>query len=345
MAPLALLRRTVDDFLGPADRRFFSTGYRRVGYDFGAVFVDVRDGSDGSLSTRVGLTYPEDWSKKSEGVIQRPHLSTVDAIVLGIQMSELCLVQAFDLDLEQRRRMWVRAVRIRAGLAPEEELGEVGISVRLMETRVDQGPNAVSVVVSQIGSMRVRCEVVHAGSGGVQVGSARYANPAELLGAADTRYYGAGFTRGGHHIDNLVLDVPARTATAAVTVIPADAAEGVEGAYQPATTPVDCFVTGLQLAQVLLYEMDSMERATSNTLWMRATAIDMTEPHREVADRLPLTTSLRNVDLIEMNGGVWRTADIVAHLGSIRFTCAVTHQLPRGSEARLGSTTKERDQS
>ncbi len=107
-----------------------------------------------------------------------------------------------------------------------------------------------------------------------------------------------------------------------------NADQGIEGAYQPRATAVDAFVTGLQLGQVLLYELDSMRRGASNTLWMRNTHMTLTEPGDDLIERVPLTTAIENPKLIEMSGGVWRTADIVAELGGTRFTCAVTHQLP-----------------
>jgi hypothetical protein len=88
----------------------------------------------------------------------------------------------------------------------------------------------------------------------------------------------------------------------------------------------------MQLAQILLYELDSMMRVSSNTLWMRSTAIDVAGPGRPVAERLRMTTSLRGVDLLAMSGGVWRTAEIVARLGAIAFTCSVTHRLPAGPD-------------
>lgn len=328
-------RTRIEEFLGPADQRFFSSGYRRVDYRFGEVSANVHDGSQATLSTQASLRYPGNWSSKS-GVALRPHLSTVDAIVLGVQMSELCLTRAFSLNQEQRRRMWVRSIRIKAGTAPAEQLDEVQIAARLTETRGDQDGVMASVVTTQIGTMRTRCEVLHsaAAAGPASAvtdpaGAARYADPAELLGPPGARYYGTGFSRGGQDMEDIVLDLPERAASAAVTVTPADAADqGIEGAYQPGITPVDCFVTCMQLAQVLLYELDSVKRAHSNTLWMRSTAISLGAPRRPAAERLHLATSLRDVGLLMIKDVEWRTASVSARLGAISVTCALAHQLP-----------------
>ncbi|RLK55086.1 AvrD family protein [Actinokineospora cianjurensis] len=322
-------RPTVDDYLGDGDKRFFSAGYRRVGYHFGPVTTEVATARDAAVRTTVGLTYPTDWSKKSAGVDLRPHLSTIDAILFGVGLAELCVVSAFGADDEARRAMWVRRVRIRAGQSPEEDLRQLPLSARLTETAAEPGGlSTVSTVDCQVGSMRVRCELVHAG-GAVRPGKDQYDGPDALLGPAADRYYGTGFARVRHSLEDLSLDVPNTAAEATVRWEPSDATAGVEGAYQPAPTMVEAFATGLQLAQVLLYEMDGMRRSGSNTLWMRSTTLTATRPAGGTGP-LALRTTLANTGLIEMNGGVWRTADIHTDLAGIRFTCAVAHALPRG---------------
>ncbi|GGS37343.1 AvrD family protein [Actinokineospora fastidiosa] len=317
-----LARATVDDYLGDGAKRFFSAGYRRVDYAFGPVTVSVRAADDATVATTVGLAYPVDWSKKTASADLRPHLSTIDAILLGVQLAELCLVSAFRPDPAAHRAMWVRRIKIRAGRAPEEDLGELPLGARLRGTS-----DGVSVVDGQVGAMRVRCEVVH-GGGDVHIGRAEYAHPDVLLGPASQRYYGSGFATAVHRIDALAVDVPTLTASGVVRLDQSTADQGIEGAYSPAPTTVDAFATGLQLAQILLYEHDSMRRSESNTLWMRSTVLDVPRPDRPMADALPLTTTLRDPALIDMDGGRWRTAQIHCDLAGITFTCAVAHALP-----------------
>jgi hypothetical protein len=319
---IELIRRTVDDYLGPAESRFFSAGYRRVDYGFGDVSVD-----QSRVTTTLRLGYPANWSKKSAHGALPPHLSTVDAILLGAQLTELSVTTAFGLTAEQRRQMWLDRVEIRAGSSPDEVLDQVPVTATLKNTTDHPGGRARSTVDVTVGRMRIRCFAVHDRAGAAPL-AGRHLDIEALLGPAATRYYGTGFTQGGHRIDELSVDVEHLRATGSVTAFVADADQGIEGAYQPRATPVDCFVTGLQLGQVLLYELDSMRRGTSNTLWMRNTVMTMTEPADDLIERVPLTTAIEEPRLIEMSGGVWRTADIVAELGATRFTCSVTHQLP-----------------
>ncbi len=323
MSSLELIRHTVDDFLGPAEKRFFASGYRRVDYGFGEVGVD-RTG----IATTLRLGYPADWSKKAaaKGALP-PHLSTVDGILLGAQLTELCLTATYRLTAAQRQLIWLQDIRIRAGSTPDEMLDQVPATATLAETVNYPGGRSRSTVDIRVGRMRIRCAAVH-DTAVANPAHGRHRDPEAMLGPAASRYYATGFVRGGHRVDELSVDADGLRATASVTVHVVNADQGIEGAYQPRATAVDAFVTGLQLGQVLLYELDSMRRGASNTLWMRNTHMTLTEPGDDLIERVPLTTAIENPKLIEMSGGVWRTADIVAELGGTRFTCAVTHQLP-----------------
>jgi len=126
----------------------------------------------------------------------------------------------------------------------------------------------------------------------------------------------------------LAVDLEKLTATGRVRMHDErPARNGLEGLHQPAPTFVDCFVTSLQLGQVLLYELDETSRSSSNTLWMRTTELAAGIPHP--APDLSLRTSLAGASIVEMGGAAWRTADVLGELGGLRLRCAVAHALPR----------------
>lgn len=320
--------RSVDEYLGDAEKRFFGAGFRRVQYRFGEIRVE----SPGSLETVVGVVYPVDWSKKSASVDLPPHLSTVDALLLAVNMSEMYLTHSRRLTEIGRARSWVRSVKIRAGSNPEEDLDKLAFRTALMQTRADSDSlcGFVSVLQTQVGGMRVRCEIEHE-RGDPVAASVVYNTPDELLGPAANRYYGDGFKARTHRLVDVEADLSETRATAAVEFCSKsdhmDRDGGLEGAYFPAPTMVDCFVTNLQLAQILLYEMDSIQRRESNTLWMRRTTLAIREPQRELRDGSTVTTALTGSELVQMNGGIWRTTDIVGYFGGVELRCAVAHQL------------------
>ncbi len=327
---------SVDEYLGPAESRFFGSGYRRVRYVVRDLAMDhhsAQHESGGSVPLRatVGVVYPTDWSSKSAHVELRPHLSTVDALILGVRLSETCLEHATDMDDRLRRTAWLRRVDIKAGSEPNEEgLDAVAVEAVLRETTAapDTMGGHISVVDCRIGNMTVRCEVEH----GVGPASSGRGTAAGSVSSAPLRRYGDGYQHQSQLVEKVRIDPASQHAEALVTVDPAPGqgllGDGLEAQYHPSVSMVDSFVVSLQLGQVLLYELDRFPRAESNTLWMRHTSITRDTPHRSAADPFEATASLVDARLLRTAGGIWRTATIVGDCQGVRTRCAVTHQLP-----------------
>ncbi|MER7674470.1 AvrD family protein [Kitasatospora sp. NPDC096128] len=325
------LLASVDDYLGPGDRRFFGRGFRRVQYDLSRIRVArTADGVAGARAL-VRVRYPADWSRKAVGDL-RPHFSTVDGLVLAAQLAELCLTDRRTDDL---REAWLRQVRITAGSRPQEDLDQLeAVATRRRVEAFDGAPGwSVSVIDCGIGTMRVRCELVHP-SGSPRQGQWQYASPAEALGPAADRYYDHGFTTRRQLIRDVAVDQEALRATARLGIEQegqaSPAPRGLESAYGPSVTMVDAFVTALQLAQVMLYEMDGVRRQDSDTLWMRQTVLTAAGPQRPYDGTVPVGTALTELDLLRLNGDTWRTMNVVADLAGLDVRSAVTHRLPAG---------------
>lgn len=322
---------SVDDHLGPAEQRFFGRGFRRVGYDIGE--LRLTRGANGTVraASSVGVSYPADWSKKAAGTDLLPHFSTVDGLVVAAQLAEACLAGR----VPDLREGWLRKVRITAGTSPQEDLARLPAEATLRRTDPLAGEPgcAVSLVDCTVGTMRMRCEVVHALPTGTVRDAGTYADLDALLGPATDRYFGTGFTTRRQFIRDVAVDHGALSADAALTVVHEDGAvvptAGLEGAHQPSLSMVDAFVTALQLAQIMLYDLDGMRRQDSNTLWMRQTTLTASRPDRPT-EALPVTTRLDEPGLLHMGGGTWRTLDVVAALAGLRVRSAVAHQLPEG---------------
>src|SRR5262249_53707404 len=94
----------IDDLLGSAAQRFFGDGHRRISQ----LLRDITVHSDGAGGHRVlgcaSVSYPPDWSVKNSAAELRPHLSTIDALLLSVALGECYLAQVRGLDSHQRRR-------------------------------------------------------------------------------------------------------------------------------------------------------------------------------------------------------------------------------------------------
>ncbi|GAQ50911.1 AvrD family protein [Streptomyces acidiscabies] len=322
----------VEDYLGPAEGRYFGSGFRRVRQRLTAIAL-----TGGPESTRATATasvgYPGDWSAKGTGGLV-PHLSTIDALVLAARTAELLLTHAYGLDAGARSRMWLRRVVIRAGDRPQEDLARLPVhgTVRPAESVAVADGLRTSVVGVTIGSMDVRCEVQHEDQGGYRPSpGALYEDADTALGAPDGQYYAELFRWRGQRVTHLAVDAPAGRADAEVTLTPApgeSAGTGLEAAYAPSASMVDAIAVMGQLAQILMYELDGLTRGGSDTLWLRRAELATDLPLRAVDRAFPVHARVADSRLVDIDDRRWRVCDLSYGFHGITGTFSVTHRLP-----------------
>lgn len=323
---------TIDDYLGPAERRFFGAGYRRAAHRVVDVLVTPHAGKGPVVTAEATVEYPPDWSRKVDEIDVPPHLSSIDILVLGVQLAEAHLAHGYGLGPDQRRHARLRRVKLIAGPAPQEELTALPARTVLLNTGLlaDSPGMHVSAYECRIGVMRVRCEIAHAAPS-LADQPVRFGRLEDGLGSVESRYYGTGFTLRPQRLTSVTADTEHHSASASVSVERLSATpEGIEGATQPAFSPIDCFVSSLQLAQVLMYEMDGIRRAESNTLWMLQTSIDLTRPRVGIDPQKPSTVrvDVTGAHLLKLHGKPWRNTEIFSELGGITLRSSLAHELP-----------------
>ncbi|MHC6222318.1 AvrD family protein [Arthrobacter sp. MMS24-S77] len=333
--PLALRSDTksyasIDDLLGDGRRRFFSQGYKSTNPRLHELRV-AHTVSESTLSARAGLGVQGVWSVKGESE-QAPHLGTTDVVVLACRMAEALLASRYSPELLPKA--FVRSVSISGGGQPVEgALGDLECRATLRDLGDD---GTASVLRCSVASMTATLEVAHAPAG---LGLASVQSPSEeaLVGDAGTRLYGDLWAGRQVSLLDVVLEPEAGTAHAAVSFSqqpsldqPLVHRRGLEAAYPQSLSAVEYFVATLQLGQVLLYRLDAMKRADSNTLWMRKTRITFSGPRPSAArgQGTGLTVRLRKSRLIVMDGESWRCADVVGTFDGGDVVCSVAHQLP-----------------
>ncbi|MFF8732692.1 AvrD family protein [Streptomyces sp. NPDC015171] len=327
------VRRTVDDYLGPGEKRFFGAGYKRAEQTLRDIVLEVGPDGDGTVRARAAVRYPEDWSKKGRRN-QAPHLSSIDVLLLAGEAAELYLTHALGLDVGRRSEMRLRRVRMKAGTSPVEEALD-GFDVRATVTALPAEPDTgarVSVADCQVGALRVRCEIEHP-AGTVRPGTAAYPGPDELLGPAGLRPFRDAHKCKTQLIEDLRVDLAEQRAQATVssrTAAPdGPPVRGLESYSHRATSLVDVFVAAIQLGQILLYELDGVPRSESNTLWMRQTVLDVADTRRPVTSPAPLSVRLADSQLLTTReGDTWRSVQIVGELQHMSVSCSAAHRLP-----------------
>jgi len=130
-----------------------------------------------------------------------PHLSTVDSLVLGVQLAEAYLAHALGLDAGARRSARLRRVRLQAGTTPQEDLSAVELRAELRGTEpLPQAPGrSLRLVVRLPGRRDARPLHGRARLPGGRPGTREgaFASLEDLLGPAADRLYGTGFNASG----------------------------------------------------------------------------------------------------------------------------------------------------
>lgn len=261
-----------DEYLGPADQRYFGSGYRRVKHQI--LELAIRCDPDGSaaLAGMGAALYPHDWSNDAAGVPRKPHLSTIDALVMSVSMAEEHLRRVDGLSEAQLGAAWLVEIDVKAGAQPWDQLDNIPLFCR--RTSLDRsGTSAESAFKAKVGAMSVVVRLRHdfpvlddaAARQGERGKGVRNAScPGRAL---EGRYRETGHKSSVRLIEvdgEVVMDSTHRIAPRGQS-----RPEGLESSYWPSVTVIDCLVIASQMAQVLIFAAPSVSRSTASNLWMR----------------------------------------------------------------------------
>ena len=317
--------QSIDEYLGPSEHRFFGTGFKRSTYQI-QPHMD-----DGRLLATVNVSYPTDWSLKRKGTDLRPHLSTVDAMVLGVRSSEMLLRSVVGLTGRQIDQAQIQKLVVRAGTRPEESLERLPLKAELKKTAaVENSKNDQfdTTITTQIGVMQatvvIRHEKPHAGDPELSEYS--------YIAGSTERYWGTGYRLREQAISNVAVDVELLSAKAEVAVrYEHDGEAGMKGSHSAGTaTFIDAFVSLLQLGQVLLYELDGIDRGNSETLWMQRLTLRPSTYHESygpAANNPNATLCIADHQLLALPTGKWRNVDFAGNFGGIDLSATFAHRI------------------
>ncbi|MBM9507093.1 AvrD family protein [Actinacidiphila acididurans] len=344
----------IDATLGDRNGRFFGEGYKRIRHRVTDLTVappgaaaPAPDGVPGAAAEGGGwataaasLRYPGDWSTKAHRMDLRPHLSTIDTLLLGIRMSEAYLGHTFGADAGERRRMWLRSFGMRAGARPQEDLDAFRLGLRAQPAVPAAGTlgGHLSTVHTTCGSLRMSAEVDHPVGEPTTV-PGHYGAESDLLGPDESRYFCGGYRHRSQYLRDVRVEPDGSLVRASVSVtddtdrLPRD---GFGGLYQPSLSVVDAITVLAQLAQVLIYQQDGVDRAESETLWMRSVDMDSATPYQPMPYSFVATLRIVRTKQLRRGDGVWRMTDVAGDLLGFNVRGSLAHRLPARFTALAG---------
>lgn len=320
---------SIDDVLGPSESRYFGRGFQRVTHDISQIAV-YPDLIVGGIAARATVNCPADWSTKRAADAVRPHLSTVDALVIAVQLAEAFLLHTHGLDSWARRHMWLRAFAMWAGAAAQSDLTDIGVRGRrgALRLRSPEGFGTSSFDFA-VGTLRLGLEIDHH-LGTRNLTPAVWSDSAVVLGDPARRHYGHGFTHRRHTITNVSVDTTHETASATVAVTDTSEhpPEGLSAAHEPTLSMVDATICAAQLAQALSYQLEGVHRDETDTLWMRRCQLRALAPWGPDADTFTMSARVlrrRRVDRMDKS---WRIYDLAGDIGGIAARTALAFNVP-----------------
>ena len=281
---------SIDDFLGQRQGRYFGDGYLKSSH-----FIRNFELSGGLHTLRFSCTgvanLPETWSTKGE-VQQKPHLSTIDVIEFALECLRLFRIGArrgHELTTDL-----LSSISIVAGKRPvDNDLSAVPITGEVL---LDD--TACEIMVLQIANMEVTLRL--------RPDADRHARP-------------LAYRRHPVELGKVMLNSGQMQASAMAYSSPEQT-----GVWSLSAS----FACALQLGQLLLYKLDNIDRAKSNTLWMKKTAIGFSDLMPYGGNVQPIHAHLEDVLKYSKADGDWRRANVCAAFCNVQIICRVTHRLP-----------------
>ncbi|MBH0777902.1 AvrD family protein [Nocardia bovistercoris] len=320
-----------DEPLGPRSDRYFGDGYQKVRQELSR----LRIGNSSAAGTRhegtARLTYPTEWSRKQHRELV-PHVSSVDTIMLAISLCEAAVTATRALTPEQSARMWVRHASVRAGSRPHEDLERIPVTATVTAATEDEGNDSETTFAFKVGNLAGNLTIAHpAGAASVSAdGVTEYEDLGAIYGPAP-HYYSNGVKDHTLTATDLRVDLACGRITGRQHVHTGGGGGyvGAESAYWDSVSPVDAVVGAAQLSQILLYQLDELDRTRSNTLWMRKLEFVADGPIRPSAGDFDGTVEIRRAPLIDRGGKRWRSADmLIKEFRGVTGSCLLAHEIP-----------------
>ncbi|GAB2023003.1 AvrD family protein [Pseudolactococcus yaeyamensis] len=318
--------KDVDEILGDKEYRYFGNGYKNVHYDILNLSLEPE-----KITAFTTIHYPLAWSKKDTPKELVPHLSTIDAAYIGLQLSEVFLITLLDLKNILRNQMFIKTLHLKAKNGVLEDLSKV--SCEISYSVVTGEPYDKHQFSGQIGNIAFYSEIELPPCPVRPLVKKCYEEVDEILGDSQDRYFGRLYEHTKHYIKNIETDCDKFTSQADIhvenQVFNIDKHYGIDtfhlSNFQPSV--IDCIVAIAQLSQVLIYEMDDLDRKNSQTLWMRNVKIDRKRVTE--SEYHPSSIQVEKSKMIKMRQEKWRMVDLEGKFFNYQFRYSLAHILPK----------------
>ncbi|MFC3932256.1 AvrD family protein [Streptococcus dentapri] len=309
----------VDTLLGDHRMRYFGDGHKRT--DYSIIFKENVHQFYGAIS-QSGL-----WSNKSDKIIQ-PHLSTLDGVILASLLAEKYLEE----EKESPENFFLSKFMIKSGMKPIENLNQVPVALRKKDLNKNKAEFDISVL-----DMKIKLEFQ------------RFTVFSKTIEKEkiDKKEYLPNHLKDIHHkIYDISFLETLDTADRCSIFCKANKVinknyeyKGISSNFSKSYSLLELLIIFSQMAEMLAYHADDIDRECSETLWMKNVSAEISEPIPN--GELGLLAKITKNKLLDMKGKRWKIFEMSGTdtQSRIKISGKIAHQLPE-SEVEVLSDVK-----
>lgn len=292
-----------DEILGNYEKRYFGAGHKHTNYE-----VKIGEGYGNAKIIHTGS-----WSKKRNNIL-KPHLSTVDGIILSVLYVEKYL------ESEERfhclSSMFLCSFEIKSGAHAIEDLREINLVIKSKRIHSEEMYFEV-LVENMIVKLKFKKMNIQSNIYKSNTEMNRYNYFSEHLKHIRHNIYGI------KTINERIECIVSREKESDI------AYKGIESMLSDGMSILEWLIVFSQMGQILAYDIDSINRNDSETLWMKNVKAEMINPY-EYKGEIYASGGVTRKKILKMNSKKWRIFEMMGGSddSNVRFEGKIAHILP-----------------
>ncbi len=310
----------IDKVLGNFEERYFGAGHKRSVYSLYKAFETDEDNYQGSASIELGSS----WSEKNGEQI-RPHLSTIDGVVLAALLAEKYLEEKHPEIAT--KEMFLSMFEIKAGGNPIEDLQNITLSIKKVSVEAEIFNFKIDILGMKV-NLKIR-KIENNYTDLEQIASSD---------SSDRGYIAYHLKDIRHDIDNINF---LNQNNLFCDFIRGEEMQtnysGLSCNFSKSISALEWLVVFSQMGQLVAYNYDFIDRRESHNLWMRWVKAELKSPYF-YEEPILMTGEIVKASLLNRGEDKWRTFDVAGSTidNNVKFEGKMAHKLPRKKEESHG---------
>ena len=304
----------VVDYLGTEEERYFSNGFKHIYFDYGSLCYCYQN------KLFMGEITPcHKWSNKKK---RHLHLGTVEYIVISSMICEKILLGEYLLSPERISSCWISGIKVKIqsciDLSESEGIKFCGKLISTERSFLTDDNEYVSFFEIKINNTLIKMWINHP----VLLNEL----PCKFYpNINESNIYYDGYKMRKHLIRNILLNEKQMSCTASIQIENHYFEKLGIGTQYNGLLLTDIVLISGQLLQVLLFNMEKIDRKKANNIWLKQFEVSIRKPNVELDYDARLF--LEDVKILSKGNEKWKSIRLKSELGDISSDIKVVSQI------------------